>query len=222
VPRADGPNLIAELKRASPSAGLLRAEFDPPALARQYAAAGAHALSVLTDERFFGGRLEYLEQVKAAVGLPVLRKDFLIDPYQLHESRACGADAVLLIAEVLPPARLVELVRLAAELELGVLLEVHARDVLVQVLLALDGTDRAGLLLGINNRDLRTQRVDLGTFEKLADLAPPGLPLVAESGIRTRLDVQRLHAAGARAVLVGEVLLHAADPAAAIRRLRGT
>lgn len=221
VPRGGRPNLIAEIKQSSPSAGTLRAHFDPVAIARQYAAGGAAALSVLTDARYFGGRLEHLEQVKAALDLPVLRKDFLIDPYQLHESRAAGADAVLIIAEALAPAAAAELVRMARALELWVLLEVHSRARLLELLARWPEPWRDGVLLGINNRDLATQRVDLATTEALAPLVPPGLPIVAESGIRSRRDVERMHAAGARALLIGETLLRSADPPQAIRALLG-
>lgn len=221
TPRGRRPNLIAEIKRASPSAGLIRAAFEPVTLARHYAAAGACALSVLTDEKYFGGRLEFIAAVKRAVSLPVLRKDFLIDPYQVYESRAYGADAVLLIGEILPVGRLVRLVELARTLGLAVLLEVHRPRTLLRVRAALGATRPPGLLLGINNRDLRTQMVDLTTTERLAPLAPPGLPLVAESGVRTPADVARLHAAGARALLVGETLLRSDNPRLSIRRLLG-
>lgn len=221
VPRRTGPNLIAEIKRASPSAGVIAQTFDPVAIAREYAAGGAAALSVLTDERYFGGCLEYLEQVKAAVGLPVLRKDFLVDGYQVYESRAYGADAVLVIAEALPLDLTVELVTLARSLELWVLLEVHTQRCLLEVLPALEGQWREGILVGINNRDLQAQRVDLATTEALADLVPPGLPIVSESGVRTRRDVERLHAAGARALLVGETLMRSEHPAQTIRALFG-
>lgn len=221
VPRRSGPNLIAEIKRASPSAGLICPDFDPARLARQYADGQAQALSVLTDEKYFGGRLEFIEQVKAVVGLPVLRKDFLIDPYQLYESRAFGADAVLLITEAVGVPRLPELIGLAHELELCVLLEVHERRTLLDFLMAFDAEQRSGLLLGINNRDLRNQIVDLATTERLVDLAPPGMPIVAESGIKTRADVNRMYAAGARALLIGQALLGSGDPQATIRQLFG-
>ncbi|MFH1747861.1 MAG: indole-3-glycerol phosphate synthase TrpC [Planctomycetota bacterium] len=219
VPRRGRPNLIAEIKQSSPSAGLIRPDLDPVILACQYAAAEADALSILTDTRYFGGQIEYIERIKSTVGLPVLRKDFLFDSYQLHESRAYGADAVLLIADALTTTKLVELVDLAAELDLCVLVEVHEHNVLVQTLLALDVGRRSGLLLGINNRDLKRQVVDLATTEKLAPLIPPGTPLVAESGIKTRQDVRRMHTAGARALLVGEALIRANDPESAIREL---
>jgi len=221
APRRGGPNLIAEVKRASPSAGVLCAAYDPVALATAYEAAGAAALSVLTDEPFFGGRLEHIGQIKAAVGLPVLRKDFLIDPYQVHESRAAGADAVLVIAEALADAGVAELVHLARSLGLWVLLEVHTEARLRSVLETLGGSGGPGVLLGINNRNLGAQTVDLSTTERLAPYVPRGIPIVAESGIRTRRDVERMHAAGACAVLVGEALLRSGDVGRMVQRLSG-
>jgi indole-3-glycerol phosphate synthase len=218
IPRRGRPNLIAEIKRASPSAGLICPDFDPVRIARLYAAGGASALSVLTDERFFGGHLDFIGQIKAAVGLPVLRKDFLVDPYQLYESRAFEADAVLLIAEALELEPLAELLTLAGALGLAVLLEVHSRERLVDVLPLISARRQNDVLLGINNRDLSTQTVDLGTTERLAELVPPGTPIVAESGIRTPQDVIRLHAAGARALLIGETLMRSADPEATIQQ----
>jgi indole-3-glycerol phosphate synthase len=221
VPRRGKPNLIAEIKRASPSAGVIRAEFDPIEIARQYARGGAQALSVLTDTKFFDGRLEYIETVKAAVGLPVLRKDFIIAPYQVYESRAYGADAILLIADVLELALLSDLVDLARDAGLWVLVEVHSRGRLFEALQAVQDRLRDGVLLGINNRDLRAQQVDLATTEELARLVPPGVPIVSESGIRTRRDVERMYAAGARALLIGETLLRAGDPVQTIDELFG-
>jgi len=221
APQQYRPNLIAELKKASPSAGLIVPDFDPIAIARMYEEAGARALSILTDQRFFDGRLEYLALVKSAVALPVLRKDFIIDEYQLHESRAAGADAVLLIGEALEWEQVTRLVMLARQLELTVLGEVHTRDTLSAVLHAIPGRLREHVLLGINNRDLRTQTIDLDTTAHVAELAPPGLPIVSESGIRTRHDVERLHAAGARALLIGETLLRSPDPRQMIRQLFG-
>jgi indole-3-glycerol phosphate synthase len=221
VPRPTGPNLIAEVKGASPSAGVLRPTFDPVALAQQYEQGGAQAVSVLTDERYFGGSLQDVARVKAAVGLPVLRKDFVFDPYQVVESRAAGADAILLIGDALDPAHLLKLVALARTLDLWVLLEFHARKRLLDVIQAVDGRWPAGVLFGINNRDLATQTIDLATTERLAPLAPPGIPIVAESGVRTRPDVERLHAAGARALLIGETLVRSPDPARTISELFG-
>jgi len=221
-----GMNLIAEVKRASPSAGVIRADFDPVAIARQYAAAGADALSVLTDRDYFQGSLDYLRQVRSAVELPVLRKDFLIDPWQIYESRAAGADAVLLIAAALPPGQLMDLMILATELRMTVLLEVHDADELLQVRSMIGFPHWAYGLLGINNRDLSTFRVDLGTTLRLAELAQTELanddvPLVSESGIRTRADVERLKAAGVKAILVGETLMRSPDLGAAVRELLG-
>lgn len=221
VPQRGRPNLIAEIKHKSPSAGVIRPDFDPVALARRYFEAGAQALSVLTDERYFAGRLEYIEPIKAEVPLPILRKDFILDAYQLYESRAAGADAVLLIGDALAPAQVLELVRLARALELCVLLEVHDRAVLHEMLPVVQAAGPAGLLLGINNRDLKSQTVDLETTERLSRAVPPGLPIVAESGIRTRKDVERMHAAGARALLIGETLLRQPDPRHAIHALFG-
>ncbi len=221
APRPHGPNLIAEVKRSSPSAGLIREDFDPVAIAREYEAGGAQALSVLTDRKYFGGELAFIEQIKRAVGLPVLRKDFLVDTYQVEESRAFGADAVLVIADALDMATALALTEQARDLGLWVLLEVHARDVLLEVLQEFQDWLHNGVLLGINNRNLEVQQVDLTTTETLAALIPPGVPVVAESGIKTRRDVERMHAAGARALLVGETLMRAGRPRETIRQLFG-
>lgn len=219
LPRRDRPNLIAEIKRSSPSAGLIRADFDPLEIARQYEAAGADALSVLTDETFFGGHPTLIERTKAVVGLPILRKDFIIDAYQVHESRALGADAILLIAEALTSTQIVDFAHLGRALGLAVLLEVHDEARFSDVLAVLPDLPRTGLLLGLNNRDLRRQQTDTATTERLAERVPIGLPIVSESGIRTRRDVQRLFSAGARALLIGETLLRAADPGEKIHEL---
>jgi indole-3-glycerol phosphate synthase len=221
VPQRGRPNLIAEVKHKSPSAGVIRPDFDPVAIAQMYHDAGAQALSVLTDEKYFAGRLEYLEQIKSEVPLPVLRKDFVVDAYQLYESRAAGADAVLLIADALGPPAVRDLLRLARSLELTVLLEVHERTVLHETLSCVSEDGFDGLLLGINNRNLKTQTVDLETTVSLAPTIPPGVPIVAESGIKTRKDVERMHAAGARALLIGESLLRQPDPRQAIQALFG-
>ena len=221
VPPAGDVHVIAEIKRKSPSAGVIRADFDPPAIARVYHAAGATCLSVLTDAKYFDGRLEYIEQVRAVVPLPVLRKDFIIDAWQVHEARAAGADAVLLIGEVLPPEQIGELRDLAASLGMATLIEVHERETLTGLLERVPLGAGTRSLLGINNRDLKVQRTDLATTETLVPLVPPGTPIVSESGIRTREDVRRLAAAGARAVLIGETLMRAADIAAAMRDLFG-
>jgi indole-3-glycerol phosphate synthase len=205
-PNPRGVNVIAEIKKASPSAGLIREDFDAVQIARTYEECGADAISVLTDEKYFQGSLEYLSGVKKAVDLPVLRKDFIIDPWQVYESRLAGADAILLIAEAVKIGELSDLLILAAELTLTVLLEVHRADTLLSVR-SLIGFPKAGYsVLGINNRDLSTMRVDIGTTSRLAGLAGEERPIVTESGIKTRADVDRLKGCGARAVLVGEVL----------------
>jgi indole-3-glycerol phosphate synthase len=209
------PGLIAEVKRASPSRGLLRAELDAAALARGYAEAGAAAISVLTEERYFRGSLADLEAVREAVGAPVLRKDFIFDMYQVFEARAYGADAVLLIAAILNPGLLTSLIALARSLGLECLVEVHDEPELGRALMA--GAD----IVGINNRDLRTFEVDLATTERLRPLVPPEVTVVTESGVRTRADVQRLAALDVHGVLIGEALVLAEDPAVKIRELFG-
>jgi len=209
------PAVIAELKRRSPSRGEIRPDFDPVRCAREYAEAGAAALSVLTDERYFGGRLEYLTRVREAVGLPLLRKDFVIDAYQVDEARAAGADAVLLIVAALDPALLRDLRDHARGRGLDVLVEVHDEAELDLALAV--GTD----LLGVNNRDLRRFVTDLTVTERLAPRVPAGVLLVAESGIAGPADIARLARAGARAFLVGESLMREPEPGRALRRLRG-
>jgi indole-3-glycerol phosphate synthase len=214
-----GIHLIAEIKQASPSAGLIRPDFDPVKIAKTYDQAGASALSVLTDATYFGGRLDFIEQVKQVSSLPVLRKDFIIDPYQVYESRAGGADAILLIADILTPQKLIDLLILAGELNLTSLIEVHQADTLLQMRSVVGFPHQRYSLLGINNRDLRTQQVDIETTLRLADMLDDDTLLVSESGIKTRDDVLRLQRAGARAVLIGETLMRAADISAKIRRL---
>lgn len=214
-----GIHLIAEIKQASPSAGLIRPDFDPVAIAKTYHQAGASALSVLTDTTYFRGRLEFIEQVKHVSSLPVLRKDFIIAPYQVYESRAAGADAILLIADILTPQKLIDLLILANELNLTSLIEVHQADTLMQMRSVVGFPHRRYSLLGINNRDLRTQRVDIATTLRLVDLLDDDTLLVSESGIKTRDDVLRLQRAGARAVLIGETLMRAADISAKIHQL---
>ena len=214
-------NLIAEVKKASPSAGVIREDFDPVAIARQYAAAGADALSVLTDEQYFQGHLDYLRHVRAAVDLPVLRKDFIIDASQVYQSRAAGADAVLLIAAAMPGGKLLDLMILATELRMTVLVEVHGVYELLQVRSMIGFPHAAYSLLGINNRDLTTFKVDLGTTLRLMQLLSGPVPVVSESGIKTRRDVERLWAAGVRAILVGQTLMQSGDVANAIDLLLG-
>ena len=201
-----GLNVIAEVKKASPSAGVIRSDFDPVAIARTYAKCGADAISVLTDEKYFQGRLEYVEQVKQAVKLPILRKDFIIDNWQMYESRAAGADAILLIAEALKPGEIMDLMITAAELTMTVLVEVHDADTLLQVRSLIGFPQKGYSVLGINNRNLATMQVDLNTTSRLAELVDNKNELVAESGIKTRRDVERLKSIGVRAVLVGQVL----------------
>jgi len=206
-----GINVIAEVKKASPSAGLIRRDFDPVAIAQVYERSGADAISVLTDEKYFQGRLEYIERINQAVDLPVMRKDFIIDIWQVYESRAAGADAILLIAEALQPGRLMDLMIAAAELTLTVLLEVHQADTLLSVR-SLAGFPKKGYsILGINNRDLTTMQVDLNTTSRLAELLDNTNELVAESGIKTRADVEKLMKVGVRAVLIGQTLCESPD-----------
>lgn len=211
--------LIAEVKQASPSAGQIRADFDPVAIARVYASAGAAALSVLTDRRYFQGDLSFIAAIKREVVLPVLRKDFTIDAYQLYESRAAGADAILLIAEILSPGQIDAWSRLSFELGMASLIEIHDRAQLEAVGEFACPDRRA--LLAINNRDLHAQRIDLRTTLALAKRLPAGTPFVAESGIQTRDDVLSLQGAGATALLIGEALMRAGDPAARIGVLFG-
>jgi len=213
-------NVIAEVKKASPSAGVIKADFDPVEIAKRYAEAGADALSVLTDEKYFHGKLEYIQAVREAVKLPVLRKDFIIDPYQIYESRAAGADAILLIAECLETSQMIDLQILATELNLTCLIEVHNMDNLMRVRDHVIGfPHRSYSLLGINNRDLRTFKVDLGNTLRLAELVEDRSVLVSESGIQNRDDVKKLHSAGVRAVLIGETLMRSNDPTSKMREL---
>ncbi len=211
--RERGASLIAEIKRASPSKGAIAPDLDPALLAQQYARGGAACLSVLTDRTHFGGSLADLSAARAACSLPVLRKDFLVTPYQLYEARAHGADAVLLIAAALKPTRLFELRALARALSLCVLVEIHEESELEAA------SACAPDLLGINARSLKTLDVDSNTFARLAPYARGVAPLVAESGVRTPEHVRQLASAGASAFLIGEALATAADPEAATRAL---
>ncbi len=221
-PSSVGMNLIAEIKKASPSKGLIREDFDPPTLAGAYARAGADALSVLTDEQYFQGHLDYLRAVRQVVDLPILRKDFIIDPWQVYQSRAAGADAILLIAAALPADELIALMKLAGQLGLAVLLEVHNAEELAKVTSAWDFPPaETKWLLGINNRDLTTFDVDLATTLELLPLVGSDVPVVSESGIATRQDVDRLASAGVRAILVGETFMRQDDISQAVKQLLG-
>ncbi|MCL1634661.1 indole-3-glycerol phosphate synthase TrpC [Luteimonas sp. SX5] len=207
------PAVIAEVKKASPSKGVIRADFDPTAIARSYETGGAACLSVLTDVDFFQGADDYLRQARAACALPVLRKDFTIDPWQVYESRALGADCILLIVAALDDARLAELSELALGLDLDVLVEVHDMNELERALQV------PAPLLGINNRNLRTFDVSLDTTLALKQAVPRDRRLVTESGIATGDDVRRMRAAGVDAFLVGETFMRERDPGEALQRL---
>jgi indole-3-glycerol phosphate synthase len=209
------PRIIAECKRRSPSRGVLRRDYDPVALARGYERAGAAALSVLTEPAFFDGAPEHLQAVRAAVAVPILRKDFIVDSYQVLEARAWGADAVLLIAAALNDAGLASLVRHATELGLAALVEAHDATELTRAL------EAGAHVIGVNNRNLRTLAVDTATAADLIDLLPDEIVAVAESGLRSRADIDRLGAAGYDAFLIGEQFMTASDPARALAGLIG-
>jgi indole-3-glycerol phosphate synthase len=211
--RAPGVSLIAEVKRASPSKGVLRHDFDAVALAREYERSGASAVSVLTDGHFFQGNLSHLQAVRQNVGLPVLRKDFVLDPYQVYEARATGADAVLLIVAALNDTALKALHHLVQQLGMVALIEVH-NDTELERALKIDPH-----IVGVNNRDLRTFQVSLETTARLRPLIPPEVVLVSESGVHTRDNVARLAAAGADAMLVGEALVRAREVGPKVREL---
>lgn len=206
--------LIAEVKKASPSVGVIARDFDPVAIAREYEAAGANAISVLTDERYFQGRLSDLTRVRREVTLPVLRKDFIIDPVQIYEAAVSGADAILLIVAALEQGLLTDLLDVAHAHQLDVLMEVHDLADLERAL------DTAARIIGVNNRNLKTFEVDLATTRRLADELPPDLILVSESGIKTGEDARKVREWGADAILVGESLMRAENVAAQVRALR--
>ena len=210
---AGDPAVIAEVKKASPSKGVIRADFDPPEIARSYASAGAACLSVLTDESFFQGRDDYLIDVRAAVPLPTLRKDFVVDPYQIAEARAMGADCILLIATALQPHQLRDYYAAARDLGLDVLIEVHDRAELERCLAL------SPMVVGINNRDLRNFETRLSTTYDLLPYIPNDVVVVTESGIHQRPQIDEMRSRGVNAFLVGEAFMREPDPGAALHRL---
>jgi indole-3-glycerol phosphate synthase len=213
--RTNRVNVIAECKRRSPSRGVLRADYDPVAIARAYAGAGAAAISVLTEPTFFDGALEHLEAVRAAVQTPLLRKDFIVSEYQLLEARAAGADAVLLIVAALSPDELRQLSATAASLGLDTLVEVHSAD---ELTIAIDSGAR---VIGVNNRNLRTLVVDVQASEQLVSMMPTGVIAVSESGLKSSADLTRLRGLGYGAFLIGERFMTDPDPGAALAALLG-
>ena len=208
-----GYAVIAELKRASPSRGVICKDYDPVRIARGYERAGARALSVLTDREFFQGSLDHLKQVKAAVSLPALRKDFTLDPYHVCEAAAAGADAILLIVAILKPAEISTLLRLGKSLGLDALVEVHTRPELEVAL------EAGAEMIGVNNRDLKTFEVSLNTSLELIEYIPDDIIAVSESGLRTTAELSRLRAAGFDAFLIGERFMSEPDPGAALQRM---
>ncbi len=210
---ADGINIIAEVKKASPSKGVIREDFDPLGIAVAYEENGAAAISVLTEKNYFMGELAFLTMIKREVTVPVLRKDFLFDEYQLHEARAAGADAVLLIAASLEESKLSDLMAIATELSLAALVEVHTEDELSVALGA--GAD----IIGINNRNLKTFVTDIATTIKLSHMIPKGKTIVSESGINTREDIDALAGSGASAFLIGESLVREHHPGVKLKEL---
>lgn len=212
---SEAVSLIAEVKKASPSRGVLREDFHPEELARAYENAGASAISVITEQDFFLGEPEFLQRVKNAVSLPVLRKDFLFHPYQVYESRALGADALLLIVAAIDDETLGRMLRLSGELSMAALVEAHTGEELRRALKA--GAE----IVGVNNRNLKTMEVDLDVTRELAERVPGGITLVSESGIKTAEDVAALRGIGVNAALVGETLVTSPDPEEAARSLLG-
>ena len=211
--KSDGVSLITEIKKASPSRGVLCNDFNPFVLARTYADNGAAAISVLTESKYFDGHIDHLAEIRETVAIPLLRKDFIFDPYQVYESRAFGADALLLIAAILEPGQLDELSALSRELGLSCLVEVHNENEVEKALRS------SAQIIGINNRDLRTFNVDVGTTQRLRKLIPADRIVVSESGVRSRQDIANLKNQGVDAALVGEALLISADIAAKMREL---
>jgi len=212
----DRVNVIAECKRRSPSKGVLAADYDPVGIAAQYEQGGAAAISVLTEPSFFDGSLEHLAAVRARVGLPLLRKDFIVDEYQLFEARAAGADAVLLIVAALEQPALVALQQRASDLGLATLVEVHDEEELTRAV------DSGARIIGVNNRNLRTLAVDVEASDRLAVRLPRDVIGVSESGLKSRKELDRLAAAGYRAFLIGERFMTDTDPAGALRKLMGS
>ncbi len=210
-----GMGIIAEIKKASPSLGIIRNDFDPVGIARLYETGGASAISVLTDEKFFQGSLSHLTEVKKSVDLPVLRKDFIVDAYQIYEARAAGADAILLIAAILSRKQIECFLELAAGLGMDCLVEVHSESELHMVL------QTNATIVGINNRDLATFQTDLGTTLRLRSIVPAGKIVVSESGIKSREDVKRLIDIGVHAILVGETLMKSEDIPTKMHELLG-
>jgi len=204
--RPDTVNIIAEAKKASPSKGIIRADFDPVNIARCYEENGAGAISILTEEHFFQGHLDYLKDIRRSVTIPLLRKDFIIDPYQVYEARAAGADAILLIAAVLESPELKTLLHLAQDLGMHALVEVHTEEELKKAL------NVQPSIIGINNRNLETFSTDIETTVHLRALIPKGIITVSESGIDTPDDIRRLRSCGIHAFLIGESLMREADP----------
>ena len=207
--------IIAEMKKASPSLGIIREDFNPVEIARIYEASGASAISVLTDEKFFQGSLFYLTEVKKSVNLPILRKDFIIDAYQIYEARSAGADAILLIAALLSKEEMQRFLDLAKELGIDCLVEVHSEAELKKVL------QTNAHIIGINNRDLATFKTDMGTTLRLRPMIPAEKIVVSESGIKSRADVEKLMKEGVDAILVGETLMKSDDISTKLRELLG-
>jgi indole-3-glycerol phosphate synthase len=208
--------IIAEVKKASPSKGVLREDFDPVKIALGYEKGGAAALSVLTDEKFFMGSLSYLRAIREAVDIPLLRKDFIIDPYQVYEARLCGADALLLVVSALAQVSLKELLAVTHSLGMSAVVEVHDEEELARAL------DAGSRIIGINNRDLRTFEVDLGVSARLSRMVPEGVIVIAESGISSGDDIKNLMAQGVHVFLIGETFMKAPDPGLELKNLLST